>query len=142
MYLQTSQTICTEDYQEKEPMKEIRTKLFSCGLNKNGRVYPKEVMENALENLKENGGWGLLCHPGTEYGKLEDSIGKVDEIKMDEKGDVFGKVLLFDNPSGKVCQTILDNVDTSSIEVTPVGYGEVEDGVVKSFDITHFNIKL
>ncbi len=143
MYFQTSQTVCTEDYQEKESMKEITTKLFSCGLNKNGRVYPKEVMENALENLKENGGWGLLCHPGTEYGKLEDSIGKVDEIKMDENGDVLGKVLLFDNPSGKACQTILDTYGKSVLHITPAGYGEVDkDGVIKYMNISHFNIDI
>lgn len=143
MYIQVTQTICTEDYQEKESMKEITTKLFSCGLNKNGRVYPKEVMESALENLKENGGWGLLCHPGTEYGKLEDSIGKVDEIKMDEKGDVFGKVLLFDNPYGKTCEKILDTYGKSVLHITPAGYGEVDkDGVIKYMTISHFNIDI
>ena len=123
-------------------MKEIEIKLFSCDtLSRSGRIYPKEMMEEAINDFNKNHENGLLCHPGTEKPSILESAGVVSEIKM-EDGDVFGKVLLIDNIPGKVYQNILDKMDTSSIEVTPVGYGEVEDGVVKSMNITHFNIKL
>lgn len=125
-------------------MKEIRTKLFSCNSpSRNGRIYPKDVMENALNDFKENHENGLLCHPGTLIPSISESAGVVEDIKMKENGDVFGKVLFFDNIPGKAYQNILDKTENISImEINPVGFGEVENNVVKRMDITHFNIHI
>jgi len=150
MYFQVEQTICTENNKKKELiiMKEIRTKLFSCdNVSRNGMIIPKDVMEKAVSEFRENHQFGLLCHPETESPSIINSIGMVD-VDYVKDGDVFGKVKLLDNDSGMVYQNILKSSksikDGSTImKVSPVGYGERDDnGNITSMNITHFNINL
>jgi len=123
-------------------MKEIKTKLFSCdSISKNGRVYPKDVMENAIKDFNEKHTFGLLCHPETENPSILESVGTIDKVEIKSNGDVFGKVKLLDNIPGKAYQNILNSSKDVSIRVTPVGLGDIdEDGIVRNMDITHFNI--
>ena len=123
-------------------MKEIRTKLFSCNnISKSGRVYPKGVIEKAIEDFNEKHTFGLLCCPEVKEPSILESVGTVDEIEFKPNGDVFGKVLLLDNIPGQAYQNILNSSKDVSIRVTPVGQGNIdEDGVVRNMNITHFNI--
>lgn len=125
-------------------MKEIRTKLFSCDtMSKSGRVYPKDVMEKAINDFNEHHQFGLLCHPEVEKPSILESVGIVDEVEIKKNGDVFGKVKLLDNIQGKAYQNILKATNgTSTIKVSPVGYGDIENGVVKNMNITHFNVDI
>lgn len=96
-------------------------------------------MENALNEFKENYKNGLLCSPDTLNPFISDSAGVVEDIKMEENGDVFGKILFFDNIPGKTYQNILDKTD---IEIRPAGFSVIKNNVVKKMDITHFNIHI
>lgn len=125
-------------------MKEVRTKLFSCdNISKSGRVYPKGVIEKAIEDFNEKHTFGLLCHPEVKEPSILESVGTVDEVEVKPDGDVFGKVLLLDNIPGKAYQNILNSSKDVSIRVTPSGQCCIdEDGVVRSINITHFNIDI
>ena len=125
-------------------MKEIRTKLFSCdSISKSGRVYPKDVMENAIKDFNEKHTFGLLCHPEIEKPSILESVGTIDQVEIKSNGEVFGKVKLLDNIQGKAMQNVLKAAKDKSIRVSPVGYGDIdENGVVKSMNITHFNVDI
>ena len=126
-------------------MKEIVTKLFSCdSVSKSGRVYPKNVMENAIKEFNEQHTFGLVCHPEVENPSILESVGTIEHIDIKDNGDVFGKITLLDNIQGKAMQNVLKAAkDKSIIRVSPVGYGNIdENGVVKNMNITHFNVDI
>ena len=126
-------------------MKEIVTKLFSCdSVSKSGRVFPKDVMENAIKEFNEQHTFGLVCHPEVENPSILESVGTIEHIDIKDNGDVFGKIMLLDNIQGKAMQNVLKATkDKSIIRVSPVGYGNIdENGVVKNMNITHFNVDI
>ena len=122
-------------------MEEIRTKLFSCdGISHDGRIFPKDVMEKAIKDFNENKEVGLITRENNEvYPSLNDTIGTLKKVTIEENGEVFGDVQLLPTPEGEFVKNM---ITTDNIHISPVGYGDVdENGVVKSIDITHFNIR-
>jgi predicted helicase len=71
-------------------------------LNKNGRIYPREVWEKALEeyNKKENKLVTLGFNDDTTT-DLSRVIGEVEKITTNEKGDWIAKVKVLDTPAAK-----------------------------------------
>ena len=123
---------------------EIRTKLFSCeNVSRNGMVIPKDVMQKAVSEFNENHTFGLLCHPETPEPSITNSIGTVT-MEYEVKDNIFGKINLLDNESGKVYQNMLNSGMTiKDFKISPVGYADVdESGMVKHMNITHFNVDI
>ena len=120
---------------------ELRTKLFSCGgISHDGRIFPKDVMEKAIKDFNENKEVGWITRENNEvYPSLNDTIGTLKKVTIEENGEVFGDVQLLPTPEGEFVKNM---IETDNIHISPVGYGEVdENGVVKNIDITHFNIR-
>ena len=120
---------------------ELRTKLFSCdGISHDGRIFPKDVMEKAIKDFNENKEVGWITRENNEvYPSLNDTIGTLKRVTIEENGEVFGDVQLLPTPEGEFVKNM---IETDNIHISPVGYGEVdENGVVKNIDITHFNIR-
>lgn len=120
---------------------ELRTKLFSCDdISHDGRIFPKDVMEKAIKDFNENKEVGWITKENNEgYPSLNDTIGTLKKVTIEENGEVFGDVQLLPTPEGEFVKNM---IETDNIHISPVGYGEVdENGVVKNIDITHFNIK-
>lgn len=120
---------------------ELRTKLFSCdGISHNGRIFPKDVMEKAIKDFNENKEVGWITRENNEvYPSLNDTIGTLKKVTIEENGEVFGDVQLLPTPEEEFVKNM---IETDNIHISPVGYGEVdENGVVKNIDITHFNIR-
>lgn len=120
---------------------ELRTKLFSCdGISHDGRIFPKDVMEKAIKDFNENKKVGWITRENNEvYPSLNDTIGTLKKVTIEENGEVFGDVQLLPTPEGEFVKNM---IETDNIHISPVGYGEVdENGVVKNIDITHFNIR-
>jgi len=120
---------------------ELRTKLFSCdGISHDGRIFPKDVMEKAIKDFNENKEVGWITRENNEvYPSLNDTIGTLKKVTIEENGEVFGDVQLLPTPEGEFVKNM---IETDNIHISPVGYGDVdENGVVKNIDITHFNIR-
>ena len=120
---------------------ELRTKLFSCdGISHDGRIFPKDVMEKAIKDFNDNKEVGWITRENNEvYPSLNDTIGTLKRVTIEENGEVFGDVQLLPTPEGEFVKNM---IETDNIHISPVGYGEVdENGVVKNIDITHFNIR-
>lgn len=128
-------------------MKEIRTKLFSCeGISHNGRIFPKDVMKEAIDNFNEADRTALITTDNeSNFPSLNNAIGTLEHITIDDQGVVFGDILFLPTPEGKVFENMLhvsESLDESNIHISPIGYGDVnEKGEITHMDITHFNIR-
>jgi hypothetical protein len=80
--------------------------------NRNGRIYPKPVMEKALskydtEQVSKNRAVGELNHPEGPTVNLDKVSHKIEGL--DWKGnDVVGKATILDTPMGEIVKGLLD----------------------------------
>src|SRR5210317_770073 len=80
--------------------------------NRNGRIYPKAVMENALnkyntEQVSKGRAVGELNHPEGPTVNLDKVSHKIE--KLNWKGnDVVGKATVLDTPMGMIVQGLLE----------------------------------
>ncbi len=80
--------------------------------NRNGRVYPKMVMEKAvskydLEQVSKGRAVGELNHPDGPTVNLDKVSHKIESLKFDGS-NVMGRATVLDTPMGKIVQGLLD----------------------------------
>lgn len=80
--------------------------------NRNGRCYPKPVMEKAVNTyvdtqVKEKRAVGELNHPEGPTINLDKVSHLISELNF-QKNDVIGKAQILDTPMGKIVQNLLD----------------------------------
>jgi hypothetical protein len=101
--------------------------------NRNGRTYPKPIMERALNNfqteIKEKRALGELGHPSTPTTNL-DKVSHVIESLSFNGDDVIGKARLLDTPMGKIAKTFIK--EGIKLGVSTRGTGTVKDSVVQN----------
>ena len=106
--------------------------------NQNGRVYPKDEIQKAVESIGQRIGGGEtvlgeLDHP-TE---LQINLDRVSHMITDmrcEGADGFGKLKILDTPMGKIAEALLKG--GAKLGVSSRGSGNVnESGRVSDFDI-------
>jgi hypothetical protein len=80
--------------------------------NRNGRIYPKPIMEKAVGNyvdnqVSKNRAVGELNHPEGPTVNLDKVSHKINELKF-EGNDVVGRATVLDTPMGKIVKGLLD----------------------------------
>ena len=96
--------------------------------NRNGRVYPKPIMEKALnkyntEQVSKGRAVGELNHPEGPTVNLDKVSHKIE--KLEWKGnDVVGKATILETPMGKIVQGLLDG--GVNLGVSTRGMGSLE----------------
>jgi len=80
--------------------------------NRNGRIYPKPIMEKAINTYVENQvskgrAVGELNHPEGPTVNLDKVSHKIDELKF-EGSDVMGRATILETPMGKIVEGLLD----------------------------------
>jgi len=98
--------------------------------NENGRVYPSEVMREALEALKEpieaRMVLGELDHPDDAKIHTENACLLLTKIWMENK-DVYGQFEILEGmPKGQMLKSLIDQGVTISISSRGVGDMEIE----------------
>ena len=96
--------------------------------NRNGRVYPVEVLEKEVkrynkEFIAENRGYGELGHPEGPTVNLERVSHMVTSLKRDGKNFV-GEAKVMSTPMGKIVENIMD--DGGKLAVSSRGMGSLE----------------
>ena len=137
---------CSMRLMESEDGKE----LYMSGLmiqgdieNQNGRIYPKNEIARAVENIRarlEKGEsvMGELDHPE----ELQINLDRVSHIIVDMQtngADGVGKLKILDTPMGNIAKTLLQS--GVKLGVSSRGSGNVGDsGHVSDFDIVTVDI--
>ena len=80
--------------------------------NRNGRIYPKPIMEKAVNDYHEKQvskgrAVGELNHPEGPTVNLDKVSHKIEELKF-EGNDVMGKATVLDTPMGQIVKGLLD----------------------------------
>jgi hypothetical protein len=111
--------------------------------NQNGRVYPKDEIQRAVENVTKrlSGGetvMGELDHPE----ELQINLDRVSHIITDmsvDGSDGLGKLKIIDTPMGNIARSLLKA--GAKLGVSSRGSGNVnESGKVSDFDIVTVDI--
>lgn len=104
--------------------------------NKNGRVYPMSVLENAVNkyhesHIKTNRGYGELGHPAGPQINLDRVSHLIVELKRDGKSNYFiGKAKLTDTPMGNIARGLLDSGANLGVSSRGMGSLQSENGVM------------
>ena len=81
-------------------------------INENGRIYPRRVLEKAVEEfkelIKEGRAVGTLEHPEDGKTKVSDISHKIVDIYMEEDGTVVGIAECLNTSAGKELQALLE----------------------------------
>lgn len=98
--------------------------------NRNGRMYPKSVMETEVkrytkENIDRKRAFGELGHPDGPTINLERVSHMITELKMDGS-NVMGRAKIMDTPYGKIVKNLMD--EGATLGVSSRGMGSLKAG--------------
>ncbi len=96
--------------------------------NRNGRVYPKEILENAVnkyvkDQVSTGRAVGELNHPEGPSINLDKVSHKITELKFDGS-NVIGKASILETPMGQIVKGLLDG--GVKLGVSSRGMGSLE----------------
>ena len=127
--IQDVEYICEEKENGKKEYK-IRG-IFMQGdiKNRNGRVYPMEVLTNEVENynrkfVNEKRAYGELGHPEGPTVNLERVSHLVTELYPDGK-NIIGEARILETPMGKIVKVLMN--DHCKLGVSSRGMGSLDE---------------
>ena len=102
--------------------------------NRNGRIYPKKIMEKAVgkyvdEQVSQNRAVGELNHPEGPTVNLD----KVSHLITDlhwEGNDVVGKAQILDTPMGQIVKGLLEGGVNLGVSTRGMGSLEEKNGIM------------
>ena len=101
--------------------------------NRNGRVYPKPIMESAVskyvtEQVNKKRAVGELNHPEGPTVNLDKVSHLITDLKL-EGNDVVGKAQILDTPMGKIVKGLLEGGVQLGVSTRGMGSLETRNGV-------------
>lgn len=101
--------------------------------NRNGRVYPKPIMENAVNKyvqtqVSKKRAVGELNHPEGPTVNLDKVSHLITDLKFEGK-DVIGKAQILDTPMGKIVKGLLEGGVQLGVSTRGMGSLENRNGV-------------
>ena len=104
------------------------------GKNRNGRIYPKAIMEKAVdkyvtEQVKTKRAVGELNHPDGPTVNL-DKVSHLIESLVWKGNDVIGKARILDTPNGMIVKGLLDGGVQLGVSTRGMGSLETKNGVM------------
>lgn len=102
--------------------------------NRNGRIYPKSIMEKAVdkyvrEQVMTKRAVGELNHPDGPTVNL-DKVSHLIEALDWQNNDVIGKARILDTPNGKIVKGLLDGGVQLGVSTRGMGSLEQRNGVM------------
>lgn len=100
--------------------------------NRNGRIYPRPIMENAVEKyvqeqVKTKRAVGELNHPEGPAVNLDKVSHLITNLQW-EGNDVVGKASILDTPNGKIVKGLLDGGVKLGVSTRGMGSLETRNG--------------
>ena len=98
--------------------------------NRNGRVYPMEVLEKEVnrynkEFIERKRAFGELGHPDGPTVNLERVSHIITKLEGDGKGNYIGEAKITDTPYGKIVKSLTD--EGAQLGVSSRGMGSLEN---------------
>ena len=98
--------------------------------NRNGRVYPQEVLEKEVkrynkEFVERKRAFGELGHPDGPTVNLERVSHLITKLEGDGKGNYIGEAKITDTPYGKIVKSLID--EGAQLGVSSRGMGSLEN---------------
>ena len=101
--------------------------------NKNGRIYPKGIMEKEVsryqELINEKRSLGELGHPPTPTVNLDKVSHLITDLKVNEDGSVMGKAKILSTPMGKIAENFITEGVRLGVSSRGVGSLKEKDGI-------------
>jgi len=102
--------------------------------NRNGRIYPKQVMESAVgkyvtEQVSKSRAVGELNHPEGPTVNLDKVSHLITELKMDGN-NVMGKARILDTPMGNIVKGLLEGGVQLGVSTRGMGSLEQRNGTM------------
>src|SRR6056300_192951 len=102
--------------------------------NRNGRIYPKQIMENAVnkyvtEQVSKRRAVGELNHPEGPTVNLDKVSHLITDLKF-EGNDVVGKAQVLDTPMGKIVKGLLEGGVQLGVSTRGMGSLEQRNGAM------------
>lgn len=102
--------------------------------NRNGRVYPKSIMENAVnkyveDQVKKKRAVGELNHPEGPTVNLDKVSHLITDLRF-EGNDVMGKAQILDTPMGQIVKGLLEGGVQLGVSTRGMGSLEQKNGVM------------
>ena len=100
--------------------------------NRNGRVYPMEVLEKEVKRyneqyIKNNRAFGELGHPEGPTVNLDRASHMITRLEPDGK-NMIGEAKIMDTPMGKIVKTLRDEGATLGVSSRGMGSLEQKNG--------------
>ena len=98
--------------------------------NRNGRVYPQEVLEKEVnrynkEFVEKKRAFGELGHPDGPTVNVERGSHIITKLEGDNKGNYIGEAKITDTPYGKIVKSLID--EGAQLGVSSRGMGSLEN---------------
>ena len=129
-------TETTEDIKYLKEEKDGKTNLFIEGVflqsdlkNRNGRVYPREIMQREVnryvkESIDKKRAMGELGHPDGPTINL-DSVSHMITSLREDGSNYIGKAKILDTPMGNIVKNLID--EGASLGVSSRGLGTLKE---------------
>jgi hypothetical protein len=109
--------------------------------NKNGRIYPKSVMEKEIERYQDvinaKRALGELGHPANPSINLDKASHLITMLKMEGKGSVMGKAKILETPMGIIARNLIENGVQLGVSTRGLGSLKEKNGVNEVQDDFH-----
>ena len=101
--------------------------------NGNGRVYKRDVLENAMEKYRnnyvsKNKALGEINHPDYPFANQKMAAIRVVEMRMDGN-NVYGKALVLNTPEGQILRGLLEGGYVTGVSTRGLGTIKEQGGV-------------
>lgn len=108
--------------------------------NKNGRIYPRSVMEKELERyqslIKEKRSLGELGHPPNPTINLNNVSHLITNLRF-EGSDIVGKAKVLDTPMGKIAKNFIEEGVRLGVSSRGLGSLKEKNGINEVQDDFH-----
>jgi len=97
--------------------------------NNNGRIYPRQILENQVtaiqEKIKDRSLVGALDHPPNDAIHLSQASHVITKLWVEPNGDVMGECEILSTPNGQIVKALLN--DGVKIGISSRGLGSVSE---------------
>jgi len=116
-------------------MKNLRLNIMQVDVVSNqGYIYPKDVMEKAIDNFNAKYNDDNLCLCDNDGISIETDLAKITHsmgnLRMDDEGTISAEINVLDTTHGKILQDVLD----SGVKMTAYSKGIATVDSVDSVD--------